>query len=163
MITEAKSMVDYFVQLDVVKSYWAFWFVMIFLLLTVVDCDTLTNPENGSVSHTAGTTFRQTATYSCDKSYNLVGSNTHTCQATGLWSWNAHQTVKVCCWSLSIEWNHTLAHRTYLLMLLKHWINTQAKYFWYLCQHIYLILFQSYYNIALKILSLYPLRYWVPQ
>ena len=92
MITEAKSMEDYFVQLCrryVVKSYWPFWFIMIFLLLTVVDCGTLTSPENGSVSHTAGTTFRQTATYSCDKGYNLVGSNTHTCQATGFWSWNA--------------------------------------------------------------------------
>ena len=60
----------------------------VFLLLTVVDCGTLTNPANGQVSHTAGTTFGQTATYSCDVGYNLVGDNNRTCQATGRWSGN---------------------------------------------------------------------------
>ena len=54
--------------------------------LTVVDCDTLTDPANGQVSHTAGTTFGQTAAYSCDTGYNLVGDNNRTCQATGRWS-----------------------------------------------------------------------------
>ena len=49
-------------------------------------CGTLTNPANGQVSHTAGTTFGQTATYSCDTGYNLVGDNTRTCQDTGVWS-----------------------------------------------------------------------------
>ena len=56
------------------------------LLSTVVDCGTLTNPANGQVNHTAGTTFGQTATYSCNTGYNLVGDNTRTCQATGEWS-----------------------------------------------------------------------------
>ena len=56
------------------------------LLLTVVDCGTLTDPTNGQVSHTAGTTFEQTATYSCDTGYILVGDNNRTCQATGVWS-----------------------------------------------------------------------------
>ena len=27
--------------------------------------------------------FEQTATYSCNTGYNLVGDSTHTCQATG--------------------------------------------------------------------------------
>ena len=53
---------------------------------TVVDCSTLTNPANGQVSHTAGTTFGQNATYSCNTGYNLVGDNTRTCQANGMWS-----------------------------------------------------------------------------
>ena len=57
-----------------------------FLLLTVVDCGTLPNPSNGSVSHTAGTTVGQTATYSCNTGYNLVGDNNRTCGATGEWS-----------------------------------------------------------------------------
>ena len=57
-----------------------------FLLLTVVDCNALTNPTNGQVSHTAGTTFGQTATYSCDTGYNLLGDSTRTCQADGVWS-----------------------------------------------------------------------------
>ena len=56
------------------------------LLLTVVDCGTMTDPTNGQVSHTAGTTFEQTATYSCDTGYILVGDNNRTCQATGVWS-----------------------------------------------------------------------------
>ena len=51
-----------------------------------MDCGTLTNPVNGQVNHTFGTTFGQTATYSCDTGYNLVGGTTRTCQATGVWS-----------------------------------------------------------------------------
>ena len=54
-----------------------------------MDCGTLTNPVNGQVNHTAGTTFEQTATYSCNTGYNLVGDGTRTCQATGVWSGNA--------------------------------------------------------------------------
>ena len=54
---------------------------------TVVDCSTLNDPANGQVSIT-GTTFGETATYSCNTGYNLVGDNTRTCQATGVWSGN---------------------------------------------------------------------------
>ena len=61
-------------------------FYMMLPILTVVDCGNLTDPGNGQVDHTAGTTFRQTATYSCNTGYNLVGDSTHTCQATGNWS-----------------------------------------------------------------------------
>ena len=50
--------------------------------MTAVDCGTLTNPVNGQVSHPGGTTFGQTATYSCNTGYNLVGDSTRTCQAT---------------------------------------------------------------------------------
>ena len=57
-------------------------------LLPAVDCGILTDPANGQVSHNAGTTFGQTATYSCDLGYNLVGESNHTCQATGRWSGN---------------------------------------------------------------------------
>ena len=60
--------------------------IYVFLSLTAVDCGNLTAPTNGSVNHTAGTTFKQTATYSCDTGYNLVGDSTRTCQATGNWS-----------------------------------------------------------------------------
>ena len=55
-------------------------------LFTVVDCATLTNPVNGQVSHTAGTTFGQTATYNCNPGHILMGNNTRSCQATGVWS-----------------------------------------------------------------------------
>ena len=57
--------------------------------LTAVNCGTLTNPANGQVNHTAGTTFGQRAAYTCDVGYNLVGENTRTCQAGGVWSGNA--------------------------------------------------------------------------
>ena len=60
----------------------------IFLILTV-DCGTLTDPVNGQVNHTAGTTVGQTATYSCNTGYNLVGNSTRPCQATGNWSESA--------------------------------------------------------------------------
>ena len=36
-----------------------------------------------------GTTFGETATYSCDTGFTLIGDTTRTCQATGLWSGNA--------------------------------------------------------------------------
>ena len=61
----------------------------VFLLLIAVNCGSLSNPSNGRVSHTAGTTYQQTATYSCNTGYNLVGSSTRMCQATGVWSGSA--------------------------------------------------------------------------
>ena len=60
----------------------------VFLLSTAVDCGTLPNPVNGQVN-TTGTTLGQTATYSCNRGYNLVGDSTRTCQATGAWSGSA--------------------------------------------------------------------------
>ena len=49
-----------------------------------MDCGTLTNPVNSQVSYTGRTTFGQTATYSCDAGYNLVGNSTRTCEE--VWS-----------------------------------------------------------------------------
>ena len=61
----------------------------IFLILTAVDCGPLTDPANGQVDHTAGTTVGQNATYSCNTGYNLVGDSIRTCQATRNWSGRA--------------------------------------------------------------------------
>ena len=58
----------------------------VFLLLTVVECRSLNAITNGQVNHSAGTTFGQTATYSCDTGYTLEGNSTRTCQANGMWS-----------------------------------------------------------------------------
>ena len=60
-----------------------------FLSLTAVDCGDLTDPANGRVDHTAGTSLGQTGIYSCNTGYNLVGDDTRTCQATGNWSGSA--------------------------------------------------------------------------
>ena len=54
--------------------------------LAAVNCGSLTDPANGRVNHTAGTTNGQTATYSCNTGYSLVGDSTRTCQAEGDWS-----------------------------------------------------------------------------
>ena len=54
-----------------------------------MDCDSLTDPANGQVDLTSGTTFGLNATYSCNTGYNLVGDSTRTCQATGEWSGSA--------------------------------------------------------------------------
>ena len=54
-----------------------------------MNCGNLTDPHNGQVDHTAGTTLEQTATYSCNTGYNLVGDSTLTCQATGNWTGSA--------------------------------------------------------------------------
>ena len=58
----------------------------VFLILTAVNCGPLTNPINGRFSHTAGTTFGKTATYSCNTGYRLVGDTIRICQATRVWS-----------------------------------------------------------------------------
>ena len=59
-----------------------------------MDCDTLTDPANGQVSHPR-TTLGQTATYSCNTGYNLVGDSTRMCQAMG-WSGSAPTCQGMC-------------------------------------------------------------------
>ena len=57
--------------------------------LIVVDCGTLPDPVYGQVSHMAKTTLGQTATYSCNPGYKLVGDNIRICHASGDWSGSA--------------------------------------------------------------------------
>ena len=61
-------------------------YIIVYIHSTVVDCRTLNTTMNGQVSHPNGTTFGQTATYSCNTGYNLVGDSTRMCQADGMWS-----------------------------------------------------------------------------
>ncbi len=55
------------------------------MLLTVVDCGSLSAPTNGGVM-TTGTTYQSTATYSCDNGYTRSGDQTRVCQASGDWN-----------------------------------------------------------------------------
>ena len=69
-----------------------------------MDCGSLPDPANGQVDHTAGTSLGQTAQYSCNTGYSLVGDGTRTCQATGSWSGSAPTCQgmllhSVCLWS----------------------------------------------------------------
>ena len=60
-----------------------------FFLLTARNCGTLSNPANGQVSHTGGTTYGKRATYSCNTGYYRVGTSIRTCLSTGRWSGSA--------------------------------------------------------------------------
>ncbi len=54
----------------------------------MVDCGALNNPTNGAISLRtgSGTTYGQTATFSCNVGYFLTGVSTRRCTATGQWS-----------------------------------------------------------------------------
>ncbi len=58
-------------------------------LPTAVDCGPPTNPSNGAVDKSTGTTFMMTATYTCNTGYNIVGSESRTCRASRVWSGEA--------------------------------------------------------------------------
>ena len=52
----------------------------------VVDCGSLDDIPDGTVSTPQGTLYRATASYSCNTGYRLVGNGTRECQADGRWS-----------------------------------------------------------------------------
>jgi len=52
----------------------------------IKDCHDLATPANGKVQLTAGTTFGQSAYYSCLEGYALNGTGTRTCNASGKWT-----------------------------------------------------------------------------
>lgn len=55
-------------------------------LLHVKDCGPLATPTNGVVNVPSGTTYGQTATYSCNPGYILTGSATRQCAEDGYWT-----------------------------------------------------------------------------
>ena len=56
------------------------------VLHIVIDCGSLTNPDNGQVDTSSGTTIGSTASYSCDTGYKLSDSSLRTCGADGEWT-----------------------------------------------------------------------------
>lgn len=50
------------------------------------ECNTLTGPMNGQVSAPNQPVQGDTATFSCNTDYELVGAETTTCQSNGQWS-----------------------------------------------------------------------------
>lgn len=58
---------------------------MLTFITVAIDCDSLTDPENGVVVTTTVTADSLTASYSCDSGYELVGEMMRdcNCQRTG--------------------------------------------------------------------------------
>ena len=68
-----------------------------------VSCGQLDNPRNGSVDTSAGTSFGDVASYSCDVGYTLNGPAERTCQDNGQWSGSmptceSEYTLVICTW-----------------------------------------------------------------
>ena len=51
-----------------------------------VSCSQLDNPSNGRVNTSAGISFGDVASFSCDGGYTRNGPAERTCQANGLWN-----------------------------------------------------------------------------
>ena len=55
------------------------------MLFVAIDCGTIEAPENGTVS-VSSTTYNSRANYSCNEGYILIGDESVTCLASGMWS-----------------------------------------------------------------------------
>ena len=58
--------------------------------LLVVNCLSLTDPNNGIINCSLGddniTSYEDTCSFTCDTGYELTGSDTRTCQSDRSWS-----------------------------------------------------------------------------
>ncbi|XP_035675655.1 sushi, von Willebrand factor type A, EGF and pentraxin domain-containing protein 1-like [Branchiostoma floridae] len=68
-----------------------------------LQCPTLTAPAHGTVA--GGSSFGETATYSCDAGYEVVGTSTRLCQPSRTWSGNEPTCEKISCASLDAPLN----------------------------------------------------------
>lgn len=61
--------------------------IVVLTFLLVVDCDELSDPENGQVTFSS-TVYQSQAVYSCNDGYELsqTGSMQRICRASGVWS-----------------------------------------------------------------------------
>ena len=63
----------------------------IYFFIFAVQCSNLTNPSNGQVDTSNGTLIGDTATYSCNAGYTLIGVEERYCKFDGSWSDSAPQ------------------------------------------------------------------------
>ncbi len=68
-----------------IRDGWDLDFFYSLSLLTAVDCEALTNPDNGAVNTSSGTTFMNNATYACTSGYMLNGAAIISCGNDGVW------------------------------------------------------------------------------
>jgi CUB/sushi domain-containing protein len=76
---------------------------------TIKDCGALTKPMNGAVTTSGGTTYRATASYTCDMGYSVSGAASVTCQADGTWSAAAPTCLPKDCGALTAPANGNVA------------------------------------------------------
>ena len=72
-------------------------FESMFVIPLVADCGPLSNPANGQVDISSGTTLNSVATYSCYTGYNVTGESTRICTADGQWTPTAPTCVGELC------------------------------------------------------------------
>jgi len=65
-----------------------YFYLCVLLPSPAIDCGTLTDPANGMVDVSQGTTLNRMANYTCIGGYELIGERTRTCEAGG-WSGDA--------------------------------------------------------------------------
>ncbi len=54
-------------------------------IFIAVSCGGLPDPDNGAVDTSSGTTFMNTATYTCNEGYMLTGTMTRMCGSDMMW------------------------------------------------------------------------------
>ncbi len=77
-VCEGECCIQY---ITIEKSYT----IHMYLISIAVDCGSLTDPENGQVDISSGTTFGSTATYSCNTGFILNGAANRVCGIDGNW------------------------------------------------------------------------------
>ncbi|XP_052811571.1 neurogenic locus notch homolog protein 1-like [Mya arenaria] len=69
------------------------------------ECSVLSNPTNGKVDLSGGTTYQSVAVYSCNAGFVLSGTSSRTCQADTTWSGAMPSCARKSCGSLSAPTN----------------------------------------------------------
>ena len=90
------------------------WLVSIYMyFLLVVNCSSLTNPNNGVINCSLGDdgvpSYEDTCSFTCNTGYELTGSSQRTCQSDGSWSGSPVSCIIMECASSSLPMNSTLA------------------------------------------------------
>ncbi len=63
-------------------------YLILYFIISAIDCGVLSNPVNGSVEIPL-TTFNAIITYTCNDGYTLKGDTTRTCESDEQWSGSA--------------------------------------------------------------------------
>ena len=76
---------DFGLELNQLADVIYFSYIIFITYITAGGCGSLTPPANGDVI-VSGTDVGDTATYSCNGGYKLIGDSSRTCRPNGRWS-----------------------------------------------------------------------------